>query len=74
MFELFLARVLAADLTGQIHRRCTTERKAARLMPLVMPLVMPLILRAFSRFVAGCVAPAAVAALTGNAALQAAAS
>jgi hypothetical protein len=66
MFELFLARVLAADLTGQIHCRCTTERKAARLMPLI--------LRAFSLFVAGCVAPAAITALTGNAALQAAAS
>ncbi|CAH2812171.1 MAG: hypothetical protein CBARDMAM_6927 [uncultured Caballeronia sp.] len=68
MFELFLARVLAADLTGQIHCRYTTERKAspARLMPLI--------LRAFSLFVAGRVAPAAMATPTGSAALQAAAS
>jgi hypothetical protein len=68
MFELFLARVLAADLTGQIHCRRTAKRKSSP-----APL-MPLILRAFSVLVAGRVARAAVAALTGNVALQVAAS
>ncbi|CAN7596677.1 hypothetical protein LJR034_004520 [Caballeronia sp. LjRoot34] len=68
MFELFLARVCAADLTGRVRRRGTAELTS---LPARLTLS---ILRAFSLFVARCVAVAGMAAPTGNARLQAAAS
>jgi hypothetical protein len=68
MFELFLARVCAADLTGQVRRCC-----AAGLTSLPARF-MPFILRVFSPFVAGRVALAGMAAPAGNTNLQAATS
>ena len=67
MFELFLTRVCAADLTGQAHRRCTAALAAlpARLMPFI--------LRAFSLFVLRGVALAGMAVPTAGIRLQAAA-
>jgi hypothetical protein len=68
MFELFLARVCAADLTGQVRRRCTAGLTS------LPARFMPFILRAFSLFVAERVALAGMAARTGNTHLQATAS
>jgi hypothetical protein len=64
MFELFLARDLPADLTGQVHRHCVARRKSlsARLMTSI--------LLAFSMFVAERIAPAAIATPPGNVALH----
>jgi hypothetical protein len=70
MFELFLARDLPANLTGQIRRHCAAGRESlpARLMGSI--------LLAFSIFVAGRIATAAPAAPAskatppGNPALQ----
>jgi len=68
MFELYLARVPAADLTGQIHRHSNARSKSspARLMPVIV--------RAISLFVAGRIALGGTVAPTGNTALPAAAS
>jgi hypothetical protein len=68
MFELFLARVCAADLTGQVRRHCSAGLAS------LPARFMPFILRAFSLFVAGRVVLTGMAAPTGNAHLQAAAS
>jgi len=68
MFELFLARVCAAALTGQVRRRCTTGLTG------LPARFMPFILRAFSLFVSGRVALDSMAAPTGNARFLAAAS
>ena len=67
-FELFLALVCAAALTGQVPRRCTPGLTGlpARFMPFIP--------HAISLFVPGRVALAGMAAPTGNASLQAAAS
>jgi hypothetical protein len=65
MFELFLARVCATALTGQISRRRSTGLTA------LPARFMPFILRAFSLFVAGSVAPSCMAAPTGNTRLEA---
>ncbi|MGX7001026.1 hypothetical protein [Caballeronia sp. KNU42] len=67
MFELFLARVCAAALTGPVSRRYTPRLTG------LPARFMPFILRPFSLFVSGRVAPASMAAPTGNARLQAAA-
>jgi hypothetical protein len=68
MFELYLARVPAADLNGQIHRHCIarSESSPARLMPFIVLV--------FALFVAGCIALARMAAPAGHAALLAAVS
>jgi len=68
MFELFLARVCAAALTGQVRRRCTTGLTG------LPARFMPFILRAFLLFVSGRVALDSMAAPTGNARFLAAAS
>jgi len=68
MFELFLARVCAADLTGQAHRRCMAE------LTTLPARFIPFILRAFSLFVMGQVALAGMGVPTGNTRLQTAAS
>jgi hypothetical protein len=67
MFELFLARDLPANLTGQIRRHCVAGRESlpARLMRSI--------LLAFSMFVAeriASAAPAAIATPPGNTALH----
>jgi len=68
MFELFLARVCAADLTGQVRRRCSTVLTSlpARFMPFILP--------AFSLCLAGPVALAGMAAPADTTRLQATAS
>jgi len=68
MFELFLARVCAADLTGQVRRRCTT------VLTSLPARFMPFILHAFALFVARRVALARMVAPAGNTPLQAAVS
>jgi hypothetical protein len=68
MFELFLARVCAADLTGQLRRRCTAGLTS------LPARFMPFILRAISLFVAPRVALAGIAAPAANPRLQAAVS
>ncbi|WP_158939083.1 hypothetical protein [Burkholderia sp. S171] len=67
MFELFLARICAANLTGQVRRHCTAG------LTWLPARFMPFILRAFSLFVAGRVSLAGMAAPTGHIRLQAAA-
>jgi len=68
MFELFLARVCAADLTGQVRRRCTAGLTS------LPARFMPFILRTFSLFIAGRIALGGMAAPTGNTNLQVATS
>ncbi|WP_152602729.1 hypothetical protein [Caballeronia sordidicola] len=68
MFELFLARVCAAVLTGPVRRRRTPRLTG------LPARFMPFILRAFSLFVSGRVALDSMAAPTGNAHFLAAAS
>ncbi|QIE27809.1 hypothetical protein SBC1_59200 (plasmid) [Caballeronia sp. SBC1] len=60
MFELFLTRVCAADLTGQALRCCMA---ALAVLPARL---VPFIVRAFSLFVMGGVALAGMAVPTGN--------
>jgi hypothetical protein len=76
MFELFLAPLCAADLTGQVNRRGTARltRLPARIMPFILR-VFSLFVRLFvAERVAGRVAPAVMAAPVSSAGLQAAAS
>jgi hypothetical protein len=71
MFELFLAAVCAADLTGQVHRRRTAG------LTCLPARFMPFIVRAFSLFVSSFVAHSAplavMAAPSSSTRLQAAA-
>jgi hypothetical protein len=64
MFELFLARDLPADLTGQVHGHCVVRRKS------LPARFMTSILLAFSMFVAGHIASAAMTTSPGDTALD----
>ncbi|KLU26873.1 hypothetical protein EOS_07010 [Caballeronia mineralivorans PML1(12)] len=63
MFELFLARDLPADLTGQVHLHCVARGKT------LPAWLMTSILLAFSMSVAQRIAPTAIATPPGNTAL-----